>query len=147
MYLILPAILSSQNLLSLWMKWIPGIFLWGKVWPAIKADNLTTNNEPIVRTIRDSQHLTTLQASTACYRYSFNSFCFVLLSSKRIRNWSVETLSDLFVPLPMKGEREHEGSIICHPIHSPEGWGKLCRCYAVGCHANKWLTHCSGIPD
>jgi hypothetical protein len=36
-----------------------------------KADNLTAICEPTIYTVWNRQHLTTQQASTACYRYSF----------------------------------------------------------------------------
>jgi hypothetical protein len=39
--------------------------------PARKADNLTAICEPIVYKMWEPQHLTTLWASTACYRDTF----------------------------------------------------------------------------
>jgi hypothetical protein len=45
--LILPAALRLWGRLSIWQKWVPGIFL-SKGWPALKADNLTDICEPIV---------------------------------------------------------------------------------------------------
>jgi hypothetical protein len=46
--------------------------------PARLAGNLTAICEPIVWKIREPRHLTTLWASTACYRDSFTSYltCF-----------------------------------------------------------------------
>jgi hypothetical protein len=45
--------------------------LGGKGQLARKADNLTAIYEPIVKKMLEPQHLTTLWASTACYRDSF----------------------------------------------------------------------------
>jgi hypothetical protein len=50
------------------------MFLGSKALPVSKADNLTGICEPIVYTMWDSQHLTTLQASTTCYGDSFNYY-------------------------------------------------------------------------
>jgi hypothetical protein len=47
--------------------------------PARKADNLTAIYEPIINTIWNPRHFTTLQASTAHYRDSFSPFCVVLI--------------------------------------------------------------------
>jgi hypothetical protein len=44
---------------------------------ACKADNLTAICEPIVKVMWEPQHLTTLWASTACYRDTF-TFTFTL---------------------------------------------------------------------
>jgi hypothetical protein len=49
---------------------------WGKAWLAHKADNLTAICEPIVQKMWEPQRLTTLWASTACYRASFAFFYF-----------------------------------------------------------------------
>jgi hypothetical protein len=43
------------------------MFLGSRAWLVCKADNLTATCEPTVWTMRDSQHLKTLQASTAFY--------------------------------------------------------------------------------
>jgi hypothetical protein len=43
----------------------------GKGRPARKADNLIAICEPIVKKMWESQHLTTLWTSTACYRDNF----------------------------------------------------------------------------
>jgi hypothetical protein len=69
--LILPTTLWSWGQLSLWQKWVPGIFLGVKVWLVRKADNLTAIYEPIVKKIWEPWYLTTIWASTACYRDSF----------------------------------------------------------------------------
>jgi hypothetical protein len=51
--------MSTRNLLG------------GKGLPASKADNLTATYEPIVYKMWERRRLTTLWASTACYRVSF----------------------------------------------------------------------------
>jgi hypothetical protein len=55
---------STQPLTEMSTRNIPG----GKGRPAHKADNLTAICEPIVQKMWEPQHLTTLWASTACYR-------------------------------------------------------------------------------
>jgi hypothetical protein len=57
---------STQPLTEMSTRNIPG----GKGRPARKAD-LTAIFEPIVQKMWEPQHLTTLWASTACYRDSF----------------------------------------------------------------------------
>jgi hypothetical protein len=47
------------------------IFLRIRARPVLRADDLIAICEPIVYTMRDPQHLTTLYASTASYRDSF----------------------------------------------------------------------------
>jgi hypothetical protein len=47
---------------------------WGKRWLAHKADNLTAICEPTVYKLWESQCLTTLWASMACYGDSFTFF-------------------------------------------------------------------------
>jgi hypothetical protein len=65
--LILPTALWSWGRLSLWQKWVPGIFLGGKGRPACKADSLTAICEPIVWKMWEPRRLTTLWASTALH--------------------------------------------------------------------------------
>jgi hypothetical protein len=47
------------------------VFLWSRARPVPKAESLTAICEPIVYTMWDLQHLTTVEASTACYGDSF----------------------------------------------------------------------------
>jgi hypothetical protein len=54
--------------------------LGGKGLPERKADNLTAISEPIVKVMWEPQRLTTLWASTACYRDSFTYLLFILIS-------------------------------------------------------------------
>jgi hypothetical protein len=49
------------------------MFLWSKAQPVNRADNFTAICEQIVWTMQDPQHLTTLQASTACYGDSLST--------------------------------------------------------------------------
>jgi hypothetical protein len=58
---------STQSLTEMSIRNIPG----GKRRPAHKADSLTAIYEPIVYKMWDPQHLTTVWASTACYRDTF----------------------------------------------------------------------------
>jgi hypothetical protein len=51
-----------------------GNYLGGKGWPTLKADSLTAVCEPIVYKIWEPRRLTTLWASTACYRDKFTFF-------------------------------------------------------------------------
>jgi hypothetical protein len=48
--------------------------LWGKGRPARKADNLTAICEPIIWKMWEPRRLTTLWASTVCYRDTFTFF-------------------------------------------------------------------------
>jgi hypothetical protein len=54
-------------------------YLWGKARPARKADNLNAIYKPIDK-IWDRQHLTALQACTACYKDSFTFLLVLILS-------------------------------------------------------------------
>jgi hypothetical protein len=58
---------STQPLTEMSTRKLPG----GKGRPACKADNLTAICEPIVLKMWKPRRLTTLWASTACYRDSF----------------------------------------------------------------------------
>jgi hypothetical protein len=58
---------STQPLTEISTRNLPG----GKGRPARKADNLTAICEPIVEKMWEPRRLTTLWASTACYRESF----------------------------------------------------------------------------
>jgi hypothetical protein len=58
---------STQPLSEMSTRNIPG----GEGRPTSKADNLTAICEPIVYKMWESQHLTTLWASTARYRDTF----------------------------------------------------------------------------
>jgi hypothetical protein len=46
----------------------------GKEWPEREVDNLTATREPIIQKMWEPRSLTTLLASTACYRNSFTFF-------------------------------------------------------------------------
>jgi hypothetical protein len=61
---------STQPLTETSIKNLSG----GKWRPARKADNLTAICEPTVYTMWEPRRLTTLWASTACYRDSFTLY-------------------------------------------------------------------------
>jgi hypothetical protein len=61
------ALRSTQPLTEMSTRNLPG----GKGQPASKVDNLTVIYEPIVYKVWEPRRLTTLMASTACYRGSF----------------------------------------------------------------------------
>jgi hypothetical protein len=73
-YLILPGTLwlwgSTQPVTEMITRNLPG----GNGRPACKADNLTTICEPTVYKMWEPRCLTTLWASTACYRDSFTFY-------------------------------------------------------------------------
>jgi hypothetical protein len=83
-YLILPAALLPWVRLNLQQKWVLGIFLGGQGRPARKSDNLTAICEPTVYKMWEPQRLTTLWASTACYKYAF----YQLISNKEENTFS-----------------------------------------------------------
>jgi hypothetical protein len=58
---------SNQPLTEMSTRNLPAV----KGWPARKTDNLTDICEPIVYKMWEPRRLTTLWASTACYRDSF----------------------------------------------------------------------------
>jgi hypothetical protein len=58
---------STQPLTEMSTRNLPG----GKEWPARKVGNLTAICDPLVTKMWEPRRLTTLWASTACYRYSF----------------------------------------------------------------------------
>jgi hypothetical protein len=62
---------STQALTEMSTRNLPG----GKGRPARKADNLTAICEPTVYKMWEPRRLTTLRASTACYRDSFTIYC------------------------------------------------------------------------
>jgi hypothetical protein len=61
---------STQPITEMSTRNLPG----GKGWTARKADNLTAICESIVYKMREPRRLTTLWASTACYRDNFTFF-------------------------------------------------------------------------
>jgi hypothetical protein len=65
---------STQPLTEMSIRNIPG----GKGRPVRKADNLTGICEPIMYKMSEPRRLTTLWASTACYRDIFTIFYPVL---------------------------------------------------------------------
>jgi hypothetical protein len=67
------ALESTQPLTEMSSRNLPG----SKERPALKADNLTAIWESIVYKMWEPRRLTTLQVSTACYRYSFTFFTFI----------------------------------------------------------------------
>jgi hypothetical protein len=62
----------TQPLTEMSTKDLPG----GKGRPERKADNLTAISEPIIMKMWQPRSLTTLWASTACYRDSFTFYLF-----------------------------------------------------------------------
>jgi hypothetical protein len=66
------AVGSTQPLTQISTRNISG----GKGRPARKADNLTAICEPIVYKMWEPQHLRTLWAPTACYRYTFTFYLY-----------------------------------------------------------------------
>jgi hypothetical protein len=68
-YNLLASMIQSRPLTEMSTRNLPG----GKGWTALEADKLIAICEPIVWKIWDPRCLTTLWASTACYRYSFIS--------------------------------------------------------------------------
>jgi hypothetical protein len=86
----------TQPLTEMSTRDLPG----GNGRSAHKADNLTAICELIVQKMSEPQHLTTLWASTACYRASFTFFTFTdrgnrdssdgsnLLWAEQLRGWS-----------------------------------------------------------
>jgi hypothetical protein len=75
--LILPAALWPWGWLSLWQKWVPGIFLGEKGGLCIR---MTTSVLPVSRLstkMCEPQHIRTQWASTACYRVRFTLLLYV----------------------------------------------------------------------
>jgi hypothetical protein len=75
--------------LSLWHKWVPGIFLGLMSGRRVKADDLTAICEPIVYKMWQPRRLTTLWAFTACYRDSFTFYLFTCLKMLHTSNHSI----------------------------------------------------------
>jgi hypothetical protein len=71
---------SAQPLTEMSTRNLPG----DKARPARKADNLTAICKPIVKKIWDPRRLTTLWASTACYRDSFTFYIYMKEECPRI---------------------------------------------------------------
>jgi hypothetical protein len=73
---------STQPLTEMCTRNLPG----GKVWPERKADKHHHICAPIVQKMWDPRSLTTLLASTACYRNSFafyGEICEILANDGR----------------------------------------------------------------
>jgi hypothetical protein len=68
------------------------MFLESKVRLVRKAYNLAVICEPIASTMWDPQHLTTLQASTACYRESFYFHKPIIIIHTNKKTNSIENL-------------------------------------------------------
>jgi hypothetical protein len=82
------ALVSTQSLTEMSTRNFPG----GKGLPAHRADNLTAIYEPIIYKMWEPRRLTTLRASTACYR---NSFIFYFISTENIYNRMKECLKNV----------------------------------------------------
>jgi hypothetical protein len=76
---------TTQPLMEMSTRNLPG----DKGRPAHKADNLTATCESTVYKMRESQRLTTLWASTACYRDIFTFY--VTISKMKWRNKDIRT--------------------------------------------------------
>jgi hypothetical protein len=91
--------------LSLWQKWVSGIFLGGKGRPAGKADNLTAN---CLGKMWEPRRLTTLLAFTACYTDSFTFFIHTL---HRSHYWQIVKLVHWGVALGRKCDQKENRNI------------------------------------
>jgi hypothetical protein len=81
---------STQPLIEMSVRSRPG----GKGQPVHKADNLTAICEPIVQKMWEFRRLTTVWASTACYRDSFTFFTLLHLWFKPSKNTSTCNLHE-----------------------------------------------------
>jgi hypothetical protein len=72
------------------------MFLGGTARPVFKADNLTAICQPIFWTVWDPQHLTALQASTACYGNIFTFFIFYLYEYSTLHAFEITDYFALF---------------------------------------------------
>jgi hypothetical protein len=115
--------------------------------PARKADDFTAICEPIVYKIWEPRRLTTLSASTACFRDSFTfynlyfprclSFSSALASVKLILSNSLDGLLPLFIPFLSAWHCVLDGPALCIFMTKP-----LCSSI-VNSHVFQFISCCS----